>query len=155
MKTKFTKIIAAATLFITLSVSLSSCIDAPDVWWSNPPYGWDATDSRLRGYWQLVQYNSDPVYPNEANFMYFNGNGYGYYYYFDGGRRMIEDLRYWCQPSVSGASNYQINIQYQFASPLTCSYWFTHNNNTLWLQWTTNGGRVQTYVYDRIYTAPW
>ena len=69
--------------------------------------------------------------------------------------RETEQLRYWCQDAVSGASNYQINIQYEYSSPQTTSYWFTHGNNTLWMQWTTGGGRVQTYVYDRIYSAPW
>ena len=56
---------------------------------------------------------------------------------------------------MSGASRFQINIQYEYDSPITTSYWFTHGNNTLWLQWQTSGGRVQTYVYDRVRSAPW
>ncbi len=137
-------------------ISLTSCYIQGNSWWTSPPYGWDTfNDSRLTGYWQLVQYNSDPVHPSQANYLYFNGNGYGRYYYLDNGYRDSEQTRYWCQDAVSGASNYQINIQYEYSSPLTSSYWFTHNGNTLWLQWTTNGGRVQTYVYDRINRAPW
>ena len=76
-------------------------------------------------------------------------------YYLDNGYREREQLRYWSQQSNSGASNCQINIQYQYSSPLTTSYWFTHGGNTLWMQWQTSGGRVQTYVYDRIDRAPW
>lgn len=143
-------------LVIMALTTLSSCTDDDGPWWDNPSYGWDTfSDPRLEGYWQLVQFNSDAVSPGAANFMYFNGDGRGYYYYFDNGIRQTERLRYWCQDSYSGASNYQINIQYQYSSPLTTSYWFTHGNNTLWMQWQTAGGRVQTYVYDRINTAPW
>lgn len=135
---------------------LTSCYDPDNVWWSDPGYGWNSfIDNRLSGYWQLVQYNSDPVSPALANYMYFNGDGYGYYYSLDNGYRNRERMRYWCQESYNGASNYQINLQYEYSSPLTTSYWFTHGNNTLWMQWQTSGGRVQTYVYDRINRAPW
>ncbi len=144
-----------AALVALLSITFVSCGPDDGPWWGNPPYGWNFNDTRLRGYWQLVQYNSDPVPVSEANYMYFNGNGRGMYYYLDNGYREEENLRYWCQDAVSGASNYQINIQYEYSSPMTTSYWFTHGNNTLWLQWTTGGGRVQTYVYDRIGGAPW
>lgn len=145
------EILMVAFIFV---ISLSSCV-GDNSWWGAPPYGYDFNDTRLAGYWQLVQYNSDPVYRSEANYLYFNGNGYGTYYYLSNGYAQKESLRYWCQDSMNGASNYQVNIQYQYSSPLTSSYWFTHNNNTLWLQWQTAGGRVQTYVYDRIYRAPW
>lgn len=156
MKKTLLKSIVAVALFLLASVSLTSCYSDDDsLWWGSPGYGWNFTDSRLNGYWALVQYNSDPVTPADANYMYFNGNGYGYYYYLDNGYREREQLRYWCQDSNSGASNYQINIQYQYSNPLTTSYWFTHGNNTLWMQWQTAGGRVQTYVYDRIPGAPW
>lgn len=138
-----------------MSLGFTSCIDSDSQWWGDPPYGYNYNDSRLAGYWQLVQYNSDPVSTNSANWLYFNGNGYGRYYYFDRGYQQSESLRYWSQQSVSGASNYQLNIQYEYSSPLTTSYWFTHGNNTLWMQWQTAGGRVQTYVYDRVNRAPW
>lgn len=146
-------LVALVTFF---SVTLFTSCDSDDgYWWGTPPYGWNFQDNRLNGYWQLVQYNSDPVPVNETNYMYFNGNGSGMYYYLDNGDREQEQLRYWCQDAVSGASNYQINIKYEYSSPLTTSYWFTHGANTLWLQWATGGGRVQTYVYDRIDGAPW
>lgn len=147
--------VCMAFVALIATVSLTSC-DNGDTWWGAPPYGWDTfNDTRLGGYWQLVQYNSDPVAVGSANYMYFNGNGYGIYYYRDNGYRESERIRYWSQDAVYGASNYQINIQYEFSSPLTCSYWFTHGNNTLWMQWQTGGGRVQTYVYDRVPGAPW
>lgn len=148
-------ILLVALVSILSGTLLTSCDGDDGPWWGTPPYGWNFQDPRLQGYWQLVQYNSDNVYPDETNYMYFNGDGRGLYYYMERGYRETEQLRYWCQDAVSGASNYQINIQYEYSSPQTTSYWFTHGNNTLWMQWTTNGGRVQTYVYDRIYSAPW
>lgn len=156
MKRFLLKNLALAAVFVISITVFTGCYSPDSTWWGDPGYGWNSfQDARLRGYWQLVQYNSDPVSYNQANYMYFDGTGYGYYYYHDNGYREREQLRYWCQDSYGGASNYQINIQYQFSSPLTTSYWFTHGNNTLWLQWQTTGGRVQTYVYDRINRAPW
>lgn len=156
MKRKVTRIALICFAMITMAVSLSSCyIDTDDDWWGAPPYGYTFNDNRLNGYWQLVQYNSDPVGFGDTNYLYFNGNGWGRYYYLENGDRYVEQLRYWCQDAVGGASNYQINIQYEYSSPVTESYWFTHGNNTLWIQWITDGGRVQTYVYDRIGGAPW
>lgn len=47
---------------VLLSAGLSSCVVDGDDWWGGPPAGWDTfNDSRLTGYWGLVQYNSDPV----------------------------------------------------------------------------------------------
>lgn len=152
---KFTHYLGGVALMIIAAVTLTGCYSDDGNWWDAPGYGWNFNDTRLAGYWALVQYNSDPVNLSDANYLYFNGNGYGYYYYLDNGYRQREQLRYWCQNSYSGASNYQINIQYQYSSPLTTSYWFTHGGNTLWMQWQTSGGRVQTYVYDRINGAPW
>lgn len=150
-------IIKSFALLVTaiLSLSLFASCDGDSDWWGTPPYGYTFKDSRLNGYWQLVQYNSDPVDVGNANYMYFNGNGFGYYYYLENGQKRTEQLKYGCQDSVNGASNYQINIQYQYSSPVTMSYWFTHGNDTLWMQWQTGGGSVQTYVYDRINSAPW
>lgn len=155
MKRRLPRLTALLTVATLCIVALTGC-DGDDYWWSDPPYGWSTVDDpRLDGYWMLVQYNSEPVGPAEANYMYFNGNGFGYYYYLDNGYQERERLRYWCQGSVSGASRFQINIQYEYDSPITTSYWFTHGDNTLWLQWQTSGGRVQTYVYDRVRSAPW
>ena len=40
---------------------LTSCYTDDD-WYPGPgPDGFNFTDPRLGGYWQLVQYNSDPV----------------------------------------------------------------------------------------------
>ncbi|MCM1369558.1 MAG: hypothetical protein NC204_04220 [Candidatus Amulumruptor caecigallinarius] len=143
-----------ACLLCVMTFGLSSCVDDNDDWW-NPPQGYDYIDNRLTGYWALVQYNSENVSAADANYMYFNGNGYGTYYYLENGYNERESLRYWCQNSNTGASNFQINIQYQYGGASTMSYWFTHGDNTLWMQWRTSGGRVQTYVYDRVYRAPW
>lgn len=155
MKRQLLRSLAIIAVAFVCATALTGCVDDDD-WWDGPPYGWNIVDDpRLDGYWMLVQYNSDPVDQYDANYMYFNGNGYGYYYYLDNGYREREQLRYWCQSSVSGTSNFQINIDYQYSSPITTNYWFTHGNNTLWMQWQTGGGRVQTYVYDRIDRAPW
>ncbi len=154
-KIRISRIPLLTTLAILLTITLSSCVVEPDDWWSGPPSGWNTfNDTRLAGHWQLVQYNSDPVYDNDANYLYFNGNGAGLYYYLINGYRQTESIRYWSQNSNSGTSNYQINIQYEFDSPVTENYWFTHNGNTLWFQWRTSRG-VQTSVYDRIPRAPW
>lgn len=118
-------------------------------WWDDPGSGWGYNDPRLAGNWVLVQYNSDMVPSSVTNYLQFDGRGYGYYYSYDHGYLDRERLRYWCQNSVNGASNYQINIQYEYSNPITTNYWFTHGNNTLWMQWQTGGGQVQTYVYDR------
>lgn len=141
-----------------MSVGLSSCYIEPDddPWWSGPPSGWNTfNDSRLQGYWGLVQYNSDQVSAADANYMYFNGSGRGYYYYLTNGTQNRERIVYYSQESNTGTSNYQLNIQYQFSSPITVNYWFTHNGNTLWMQWRTGNGSVQTYVYDKMLNAPW
>lgn len=150
------KIILLFSAALAFATGLTSCSDYDDQWYGTPPYGYGTfNDTRLEGYWQLVQYNSEPVSKSEANYMYFDGDSYGYYYYIDNGYRERERLRYWSQDANSGASNYQINIQYQYSSPVTMSYWFTHGRDVLWMQWTTGGGRVQTYVYDRVNRAPW
>lgn len=154
-KIRISRIPLLTTLAALLTITLSSCVVEPDNWWSGPPSGWNTfNDTRLAGHWQLVQYNSDPVYDNDVNYLYFNGNGAGLYYYLINGYRQTESIRYWSQNSNSGTSNYQINIQYEFDSPVTENYWFTHNGNTLWFQWRTSRG-VQTSVYDRIPRAPW
>lgn len=154
-KIPISRIPLLTTLAALLTITLSSCVVEPDDWWSGPPSGWNTfNDTRLAGHWQLVQYNSDPVYDNDANYLYFNGNGAGLYYYLINGYRQTESIRYWSQNSNTGTSNYQINIQYEFDSPVTENYWFTHNGNTLWFQWRTSQG-VQTSVYDRIPRAPW
>lgn len=142
-------------LFVIILSSLQSC-GPVNVWWDEPGPGWGSfQDYRLQGYWELVQYNSEPVSPYYTNFLYFNGRGGGYFYYYDGGYREREQLRYWCQEGYGSMSDYEINIQYEYSSPVTTSYWFTHGQNTLWMQWRTANGRIETYVYDRINRAPW
>lgn len=150
MKGKLLKGIGGMALFAVLAVFMSSCVN-DSYWWDDSDY----YDHRLDGYWELVQYNSDPVYDDDVNFLYFNGNGRGTYYYFDRGYRESEPMYYDSQPSNTGTSNYQLNIQYGNGRPTTVNYWFTHGNNTLWMQWRTSGGRVVTYVYDRIDYRPW
>lgn len=138
------------------AVTLSSCyID--DAWSPSPPSGWNDTfyDSRLTGYWKLEQVNSTDVDGYEVNYLYFNGSGRGIYYYYDDGQRYMENTAYWCQESVSGTSNYQINLQYETTgSPTTMNYWFTDSNSTLWMQWTNSDG-VQTYLYSYYPSQPW
>lgn len=152
MKKLLQRFIAPLVLSVTLLPLLSGCTVESN-WWSDPGSGWGYNDPRLAGNWVLVQYNSDNVAPGQANYLQFDGRGYGYYFYYDRGYLDRERLRYWCQNSVSGTSYYQINIQYEYSNPLTTNYWFTHGNNTLWMQWRA-GGTVQTYVYDRIDYIP-
>lgn len=156
MKNRLRDTLGLLALAVLMMTGLSGCMvsDGNSDWWSYPGNDWGYTDPRLGGYWQLVQYNSDYVDADEANYLYFDGNGFGYYYYLYNGYPQRERLRYWCQQSYNSASP-RINIQYESNSPLTTNYWFTHNNRTLWLQWQTAGGRMQTYVYDRISYAPW
>lgn len=156
MKHKILRMLCAVVIFGGIATLLSSCDLEDDGWWGGPPSGWDSNnDTRLSGYWALVQYNSDPVYNSDANYLYFNGRGRGYYYYLQNGRRYTEQIVYYSQNSNTGTSSYQINIQYEFSSPVTMNYWFTHDGNTLWMQWRTGNGSVQTYVYDRTPGAPW
>lgn len=156
-KSTLLKFLLGLTLFVLPSVAFTSCDDDDDDWWWNDPgAGWSFQDSRLRGYWMLVQADSRDVAPLDRNYFYFNGYGEGDYYYMRNGREYDEDTRYWCQNSVSGTSRYQINIQYEYDQPLTCDYWFAEGNNTLFLQWyDSNVGRPVTYVYDRINYEPW
>lgn len=87
MKKSRLSIIAGFTLLLAfMSAGLTSCVGDDDGWWGGPPTGWDTfNDTRLSGYWALVQYNSDPVDADDANYLYFNGNGRGLYYYLQGG----------------------------------------------------------------------
>ena len=155
MKKNLLKSIFLAMVAIIASTAFTSCDDDP---WDDgyPPYGWDTfNDYRLNGYWELVQYNSYNVEPGARNWLYFNGGSRGYYFYFDNGRRCTERLNYWSQESISMVSSCQINIEYEYSSPLTCNYWFKDGNNTLFLQWRTGNGSVEQYVYDRVNSAPW
>lgn len=152
--------IFAGIALLAASFGLTSCDDDPwyDDWGGNyyPPNGWNDTfyDSRLNGYWELIQYNSYPVHPDDANWFYFHGNGRGQYFYLQNGDEYTQRMRYWCQYSNTGTSRYQINIQYEDGSAETTNYWFP-DNNTLMMQWMTAGGRTETYVYDRVGYAPW
>ncbi len=156
MKThRFLKGPGVLALLLMTAFSFTSC-DGDDYWWGGPPDGWDTfNDTRLGGYWALVQYNSVPVDDDDANYLYFDGRGRGLYFYLSNGREMTEQTVYYSQDSNTGTSDYQINIQYQYSNPVTMNYWFTHNGNTLWMQWRTGNGSVQTYVYDRTSNAPW
>lgn len=156
VRVKITRVMVVMALIVMSAVGLSSCY-VDDGWAPQPPYGWTDTfyDSRLNGFWALVQVNSMEVSGYEVNYMYFGGNGRGIYYYYDRGVRYWENTAYWCQNSVSGTSDYQMNLQYETAgSPTTMNYWFTNSNRTLWMQWRANGN-VQTYVYDIYPNAPW
>lgn len=149
-------LLICTALALLSAMTLTSCVDNEGVWWDNPPYGWETyNDPRLEGCWKLVQYNSYPVYDHETNYLCFDGYGGGYFYYLDNGYEQRERIRYYCQESYGGASNSQLNIQYEFSSPITTNYWFTNGNNNLWMQWQTYDGHVETYVYDRVNRVLW
>ena len=141
-------------MIMSMLLLFSSC--ESDEWPGGPGWGGSFYDRNLTGYWELVQVNSEPVFGVKKNYLMFGGNGYGYYYYWDNGRRMIMDTYYDCQISNSGTSNYQMNLVYGNGRPDTINYWFTNTSSgySLWMQWR-EGGRVVTYVYDRINRAPW
>lgn len=148
MKKRLLKGFGALSLFAFLMLLMSSC--AGDSYWYDDG---DFYDHRLDGRWELVQYDSNPVYDDAVNYLYFDGRGRGTYWYYRGGRLYSMPTYYESQPSYSGISDYQLNLQYGNDRPTTISYWFTAGNNTLWMQWR-EGGRVVTYVYDRVNYFP-
>lgn len=142
--------LALTGLLITIFMAfgLSSCI-SDDNWNDGPTY----TDSRLNGIWEQIQAQGQPVSPSETQYFDFFGNGRGNYYYYRNGRLVQERITYQCQPSVSGASRYQVNIYYSSdGSVSTVNYWFTNGN--LWMSWMTNGGTTVTYVYRPVTSLP-
>ena len=153
MKKILLKSVGYATLLIISLLSFSSCV-GPGVWWDDPGPGWNSfNDQRLRGYWQLVQYNGYPVSGYNSNSFYFDGYGSGYYYYYNNGYPETEPIRYWCQDSYGGYTYYTINIQYKWSGSSQADYWF-QGGNTLYMEWY-EGGRRQTYLYVRSYNRPW
>lgn len=154
MKThNYFKSLVLAILLPAMAVTFSSCTDDDDFW-----YNGDDTfhDTRLNGYWQLVQANSETVTGADVNYLYFAGNGTGWYYFMRDGQRYQEQTYYNCQESNSGTSDWQINLQYGSDDPSTINYWFKNGTDTLWMQWRTgNSSGPVTYVYERIDRAPW
>lgn len=150
----FVRLFAAVAIIFSATALTSCYVDS--TWNPNAPNGWNDTfyDQGLNGYWQLVEINGYRVTGYDVNFMYFNGRGRGIYYYYYNGRRMWENMAYWCQNASYGSSYYQININYESGSPTTMNYWLTDGANTLCMQWR-NGNGLQTYVYARIYGSPW
>lgn len=135
----------------------NSCVD-DDYWPYYPPSGWGSNyfyDTRLDGAWVLIQANSSAVGRYDTNYLDFYGGGHGRYYYYSNSRPMSEEMAYFCQRSNSTTTNYQINLQYASGSASTMAYWFTDSENSLWLQWQTNGGQVVTYLYTRTGNIPW
>ncbi len=135
---------------------LTSCGDVT-VWSPAPPNGWNTFfDRRLNGTWELVQANGRPVSGYAVNYLTFNGDGRGRYYYYDNGYQESERMAYWCQDAVSGASRYQMNIQYEYSSPTTVNYWFDQDAryDYLYMQWGTGAG-VVTYVYAAVAGPGW
>ena len=141
-----------AGLAAICTLGLSSC-ETDNCWAPRPPAGWNVFyDPELAGCWQLIEANSIAVGGYDINYMEFYDNGYGYYYYYDNGYKDEERFAYYCQLSgAAGASAYQLNIQYEYDSPVTMSYWFT--GNRLWMQWRA-GGYTNTYIYQRIPSIP-
>ena len=99
-----------------LVITLSSCIIEPDECGGAGPQqaGTRSTTHVSRTLATRAVVHSEPVYTNDANYLYFNGNGAGLYYYLINGYRQVESIRYWSQNSNSGTSYYPINIQYEY-----------------------------------------
>lgn len=150
MKKIYTKLMLGMMVVMT-SAMLSSCYTD----WGGPQPPANFYDSRLTGYWQLVQINGYAVSGMEVNYMYFNGSGRGIYYYFQNNRRYWENMQYWCEDSYSYYSDYTLNILYQSSySPTEMSYWFSNGNNALYMRWYDRGQTV-TYTYTRYPSSPW
>ncbi len=135
-------------------MSLTSCDVEP--WNPYPPNNWTNNfyDSRLNGYWVLESINNRPVTIYDTNYLFFNGSGRGVYYYYLNNHRYTQTMAYWCQDSGSGASRYQINIQYAGnGQASTMNYWFS-GRSYLYMQWYNQSG-LQTYVYRSYPAAPW
>lgn len=135
---------------------LTGC-DDQDNWPYSPPPGWGSNyfyDNRLDGVWVLTQFNSEPVTSYDTNYLDFYGGGHGRYYYYTNSRPMSEEVAYFCQKSNSSTTNYQINLQYASGSASTMAYWFTNNDNSLWMQWKTGNGQTMTYIYTRTGSVP-
>ena len=137
---------------VALSGLFTSCYND----WGAPQRPVNFYDSRLYGYWQLVQINGYAVSGNDTNYLYFNGSGNGVYYYFQNSRRYKEGLQYWCQDGYYD-SDYEINILYQSSyNPSTMNYWFSNGGNALYIQWYDYSSRhTVTYLYTRYPSAPW
>lgn len=145
------KLYFAALLAFAMSSLLTSC--GTDWYGPQPPVNF--YDSRLTGYWQLVQINGYSVSGYNTNYMYFNGYGNGTYYYYQNNRRYYESLQYWCQENRYSSSAYQVNILYQSSyDASTMDYWFTNGTNALYLRWYDRNGTT-TYLYTRYPGAPW
>ncbi len=145
-----------ASLAAVLVITLSSCIIEPDEWWSGPPQAGTRSTTHVSHRTlatRAVQFGTGlykrcqlPLFQRKRSRPLLLSD--------QAGTVRVESIRYWSQNSNSGTSYYQINIQYEYDSPVTENYWFTHGGNTLWFQWRTSQG-VQTSVYDRIPRAPW
>lgn len=148
MKHVLHKILLAILLTVGMGGTLTSCGD--DGWYDYPSTG-NFWDSRLTGYWQLIEIS--PAQGGlDTNYMFFNGSGRGIYYYYLNGRPYEDVFSYWCQDSVNGQSWYQCNIQYQSSStPSTMNYWF--QNGYLYFQWRNQSG-VTTSIYKRVVSFP-
>ncbi|MBD5217786.1 MAG: hypothetical protein HDS73_04765 [Bacteroidales bacterium] len=152
MKRFLKKMLVTVMLFLP-ALLMTSCGDT--IWTPGPPpIGWDDTfyDSTLTGRWELISADGMPVDYNSTNWMEFDGYGRGYYTYWNNGRLYSERLGYWCEAPYMGYSSYQINIQYEYSSPVTMDYWFS--GNVLYFRWQTGSGRIVTYAYQRVYTIP-
>lgn len=150
---KLLTLIVGIAMVLGMSMTLTSC-ESDDYWYDGP--GWDNGfyDRNLTGFWELVQVDSHAAMGYDKNYLFFDGRGYGTYFYWERGSRYEMPTYYDCQYSNSGTSDYQMNLQYGNGYPTTINYWFTNGGLTLWMQWR-EGGRVITYVYDRINGAPW
>ncbi len=152
---KIRKLMLFAIVAAGISAGFTGCTDDDD-WVPVPPYSWQNAfhDQNLNGFWQLTQINGQPAGEDQANYLYFEGNGHGEYYYYFNGEQKEEETLYWCR-QVNGVTRYQINLQYESnTQPVTMNYWFTDNGQNLWMQWRANMA-TETYVYTRINNAPW
>lgn len=152
--TKILKRLLLTLMILVPAMLLTSCGDT--IWgYGEPPLGWYDTfyDSGLTGRWQLVSADGAAVGGTATNYLEFDGYGRGYYTYWQRGQLYSERLGYLCEAPYGSYSDYQINIQYQYSSPVTMSYWFS-GRNILYLKWQTGSGRIVTYTYQRVYTIP-
>lgn len=131
-----------------LMLAMTSCVYVDNN--SQPAF----YDSRLYGYWRLVEINYRPIYAEQANYLFFNGSGSGMYFYYDMGRRYQERMTYKCYGSSRYNDN-ELSIWYEYdTSPSTMTYYFNNSGNNLVMQFYDRGVPT-TYVYTRMNYAPW
>ncbi len=146
---KTTHLLVGIILLLVGAGMLTGCDDGG--YWGPDIPGGGYFDPTLRGAWELIQINNNPVGGYNVNYLDFYGGGTGRYYYYYNGIPYEERISYWC---ATGYTRRTITINYENGQTSTMNYWFSGGDNYLWLEWQTGGGYV-TYCYRYVNSIPW